>query len=351
MRLLGGGGARPRIRSLWQATTTQQDVRGRRCRAYPRNVTPYSYARVTRLALWALTAIVITGVAVRLTGSGLGCPDWPLCEQDRIVAPLEYHALVEWINRLFTGVVAVAVIAAVLGSLRRRPRRSDLVWWSWGLVAGVLGQVILGALLVRTELDPRFVMGHFLLSMVLLWNAVVLDERARRNETPPARPALEPVSRLLLWAVFTFGAAALVAGTVVTGSGPHAGDTRAERLPFLVREVTRIHSIVALCFLGVVVLAWFRFRREHRATARGLERLASLLVLQAVVGYTQYFAGVPALLVGVHVALASVAWILVVRVVSTAGRSDQPAPAPDPGGASETHQQSVVVQPGAASPG
>ena len=291
---------------------------------YPRPVAPSAYTRLTRFALWALAAIVVTGVSVRLTGSGLGCEDWPTCSEDRFVADLEYHAMVEFVNRLFTGVVAVAVIAAVLGSWRRRPRRVDLIALSLGLVAGVLAQVGLGALLVKTELDPRFTMGHFLLSMVLLWNAAVLDVRARHDiEAPdttgspdgstPAERRGDAMARLMPWAVLAVGGVLLVTGTLVTGAGPHAGDTRAERLPLLVREVTRIHSIVALALLGMVVWTWWRLRAADSAGHVRMGRIAMLLVVQGVVGYTQYFTGVPVLLVGVHVTLASITWIAIVK--------------------------------------
>ena len=289
---------------------------------------PTAYARLTRFALWALATIVVTGAAVRLTGSGLGCDDWPTCSEDRFVADLEYHALVEFVNRLFTGVVAIAVIAAVLGSWKRRPRRSDLTALSLGLVAGVLAQVVLGALLVKTELDPRFTMGHFLLSMVLLQNAAVLDARARGDAGPavterrPDDSTLDErrpdgLTRLMLWAVLAVGAVLLVTGTLVTGAGPHAGDTRAERLPLLVREVARVHSIVALALLGMVVWTWWRLRTAGSKGRRRMGRVAVLLAVQGAVGYTQYFAGVPALLVGVHVALASVVWIEIVKAAHT----------------------------------
>ena len=285
---------------------------------------PSSYARLTRSALWALAVIVVTGAAVRLTGSGLGCPDWPTCQQDSFAAPLEYHALVEFGNRLFTGVVAAAVVAAVLGSWRRRPRRRDLVVYSCGLVAGVIGQVLLGALLVRTELDPRFVMGHFLLSMVLLWNAAVLDVRARMpDDAAPVVPR-DRGARMLLRAVFAVGAVLLVTGALVTGSGPHAGDTRAERLPLLVREVARVHSIVAVGLLLLVSAAWLRLRSIWPGRGRRLLRVVVLLVLQGAVGYAQYFAGVPALLVGVHVAMASVIWIEIVKASHIADRGRMP---------------------------
>ena len=285
---------------------------------YHRCVAPHAYARLTRFALWALAAIVVTGVSVRLTGSGLGCEDWPTCSEDRFVADLEYHALVEFVNRLFTGVVAIAVIGAVLGSWRRRPRRTDLIVLSLGLVAGVLAQVGLGALLVLSELDPRFTMGHFLLSMVLLQNAAVLDARARNDavragvSTPGVRPA-DGTVRLMRWAVLAVGAVLLVTGTLVTGAGPHAGDSRAERLPLLVREVARMHSIVALTLLGMVVWTWWRLRASGSQGQVRMGRIAVLLAVQGAVGYAQYFTGVPVLLVGVHVTLASITWIEIVK--------------------------------------
>ena len=297
---------------------------------------PTAYSRLTRFALWSLAAIVVTGTAVRLTGSGLGCSDWPACTEDRFVPDLEYHALVEFVNRLFTGVVAVAVIGAVLGSMRRVPRRRDLAWWSWGLVAGVAAQVGLGALLVATELDPRFTMGHFLLSMVLIWNAVVLDEKARDRpeaqagldtRTRPGEPAaLDTRTRLGLAAIVAVGGGLLVTGTVVTGAGPHAGDSRAERLPFLVEEVTRIHGLVAVGLFALVAATWYglRSRGDQAGLRRRLRAVAGLLALQGAIGYTQYFTGVPVLLVGIHVALATLIWMRIVQAAMTA-RPRRPA--------------------------
>ncbi len=283
------------------------------------------FVQFARWALWSLTAIVITGASVRLTGSGLGCSDWPNCEEDQFVASLEYHAMIEFVNRLVTGVVAAAVILAVLGSLRRVPKRRDLVRWSLGLVAGVVAQVILGALLVKTELDPRFTMGHFLLSMVLLWNAVVLLEKSKHDE-----PRAGPPPQLTVWTRLVFASVAvlLVTGTVVTGSGPHSGSDDPEvaaRLPFLVREVTRVHSVTAIIVLALVLRT---VRRAHCDAAferrQDAMRVMSLLVVQGAVGYWQYFTGVPVLLVGVHITLASLTWIQVARL---AWQSEQPVPA------------------------
>ncbi len=287
---------------------------------------PPTYARLTRFALWALATIVVTGAAVRLTGSGLGCEDWPTCSEDRFVADLEYHALIEFLNRLFTGVVALAVIAAVLGSWARRPRRRDLTALSLGLVAGVLAQVVLGALLVKTELDPRFTMGHFLLSMVLLYNAAVLDVRARPGPEPDGSNRADPWTRLMLWAVLAVGAVLLVTGTLVTGAGPHAGDSRAERLPLLVQEVARVHGIVAMSLLVLVVWTWWRLRSAGAPAQARTGRVALLLGAQGVIGYTQYFTGVPALLVGIHVALASVIWIEIVKAACRPAAAEAAAP-------------------------
>ncbi len=146
----------------------------------PFRVTPRAYRKITFLALAALVAIILSGAAVRLTDSGLGCPDWPTCQQHSFVAAWQYHAVVEFANRCFTAVVTAAVVLAVLGAALRDPRRRDLILLSLGLVLGVLAQVVLGGLTVLYKLDPPYVMAHFLLSIGLVWNGVVLFRRAGR---------------------------------------------------------------------------------------------------------------------------------------------------------------------------
>ncbi len=288
-------------------------------------VSPERYVRMAQWALWLNAAIVLTGASVRLTGSGLGCTDWPNCEDDQFVASLEYHALIEFGNRLFTGAVGFAVIIAVLGSLRRSPRRTSLVWWSLGLVVGVLAQAILGAFVVVTHLAPQMTMAHFLLSMVLLWNGAVLVEKAKAPDDAPSAPALtgpalEAWSRIrhATRTLVVAGAGLLVTGTIVTGSGPHSGsedELTADRLPFLVRDVTRIHTVTAMLVLVAVVVV---IRRAQDAGAHEVRehamRVASLLVLQGAIGYWQYFAGVPVLLVAIHIVVACVVWIQIVRL-------------------------------------
>ncbi len=278
-------------------------------------LSPPAYRRVTLFALLALSFIVVTGAGVRLTGSGLGCPDWPTCAENRLVAPWEYHAMVEFVNRTITGLVSVAVMLAVLGSLVRVPRRKDLLWLSVGLVAGVLGQIVLGGLTVIFHLKPGFVMAHFLLSMVLIANAVVLHHRAGRP-AGPTRPAVGPDLLTLGRLVIAASALTIFLGTVVTASGPHGGDEEVERLPFLLPDVTRLHGISVVLFLALTLVVLWRLRSAgvDRELQRRSEVLLAVLVAQAALGYVQYFAGVPALLVGFHVAGATAVWIAVLRL-------------------------------------
>ena len=277
-------------------------------------ISPRAYRRVTLFAVVALAFIIVTGGAVRLTGSGLGCPDWPTCASDRLVAPWQYHAMVEFVNRSITGLVSVVVILAVLGSLVRVPRRRDLVWLSIGLVVGVIGQIVLGGLTVLFHLKPGFVMAHFLLSMVLLADAVVLHQRAGR----PAGPTRLAVPRdLLALARLEVAAAglAIFLGTVVTSTGPHGGDEHAERLPFVLTDVARLHGIAVMLFLVVTLVTLWRLYREGASPQlfRRGEILLAVLVAQAALGYVQYFTGVPALLVGFHIAGAAAVWVAVLR--------------------------------------
>jgi heme a synthase len=189
-------------------------------------LSPRRYRQITLAALVALSVIVVSGAAVRLTGSGLGCDDWPRCNSERLIDVSSMHAAIEQINRLFTGVVAAAVIAAVLGSLIRLPRRRDLTWLSVGLVAGVVGQVVLGGITVLVELHPLAVQAHFLLSMVLIANAVVLLRRAGEPDGQMRVVGIEPLANKVVWLLTVLTTCALVTGTVVTGAGPHAGDEK-----------------------------------------------------------------------------------------------------------------------------
>jgi cytochrome c oxidase assembly protein subunit 15 len=273
------------------------------------------FHRITMVVLVLLVLIVVTGAAVRLTGSGLGCTDWPNCEKGRFVAPWERHAMVEFVNRLITGLVSIAVIVAVAGSLFRVPRRKDLVWLSFGLVAGVIGQIVLGGIVVLFDLNPVLVQGHFILSMALVADAVVLHHRAGEADGP-RRPVVTPTLRRLGAALVVLGGLVIVTGTVVTGSGPHAGDIDAKRLPFTLHSAARVHGTAMIVFLGVTLVAMWRMRSERAPASvqRSAEALLFVLVMQAAVGYTQYFTEIPPLLVGLHVLGAALVWIAVLHL-------------------------------------
>ncbi|MFA9564351.1 MAG: heme A synthase [Acidimicrobiales bacterium] len=292
-----------------------------------RTVEPSTYHQITKFALLALATIVVSGAAVRLTGSGLGCSDWPTCEQDRLVAEFEFHPMVEFVNRLFTGVVSIAVALAVLGSLRRQPYRRDLVNWSWGLVAGVVAQILLGAVTVRLELTPVTVMAHFLVSMVLVWNAVVLVERS--DPDPPPRVHPVPSLRRLIQALTVLTAVVLVSGTVVTGAGPHGGDDRADRINVTLQSVARVHSILVLTLIALALVIAWRVRDQDGPLRTRLTWALGAMVAQGAVGYTQYFAGVPAAVVGIHILGSLIVWITVLRLqllMAPAGAETAPRP-------------------------
>ena len=270
-------------------------------------VSPTTHRWVSIGALIALSVIIVTGAAVRLTNSGLGCDDWPNCNSEKLIDVSSAHAAIEQVNRLFTGVVAVAVIAAVLVSYLRAPRRRDLIALSWFLVAGVVANALLGAVTVWVDLHPYAVQGHLLLSLVLIAAGVALVRRAGEPDGAPRQPRVAVIDRLLVCGVALGTALAVVTGTVVTGAGPHAGDENAVRLNVSILSVARLHgsSVIATIIVALVLARRVAFVSESRVLSAGVSRWVFLALLQAVLGYTQYLTGVPEILVGVHVAGAT----------------------------------------------
>jgi cytochrome c oxidase assembly protein subunit 15 len=276
-------------------------------------------AAVARAALAALvmnTLIVVTGGAVRLTASGLGCPTWPRCTDESFVATREMgvHGAVEFGNRLLTYVLAAAVLAAVVTAVRRRPRRRLLVRLSLLLLAGIVAQAVLGGVTVLTGLNPLTVMAHFLLSMGLLAAAVLLWERAREAPVHAVRPEV----RLAVVAVVVVTAATLVAGTVVTGTGPHSGDPDAtDRLPFDPATVTQVHADLVFLLLGLAAGTALALRATGAAPVlvRRAVRLLVVLLAQAGVGYVQYVTDLPVALVAVHVLGACLVWLAALHLL------------------------------------
>ncbi len=272
-------------------------------------ISPARYRTITVGALAALAVIIVTGAAVRLTGSGLGCDDWPNCSSERLIDVSSKHAAIEQLNRLFTGVVGVAVIAAVLGSyFRSGPRRRDLIWLSWALVGGVLANAVLGGVSVLVDLHPLAVQGHLLLSMALIVTGTVLVRRAGEPDgVERVRVVSEPTQRLT-WVLFALTSVALFTGTLVTGAGPHAGDEDAARLDLDIPSVARIHGSTVMITIAMALLIAWRIRRLDDGDRPLVPAISTWLfvgVLQAAVGYVQYFNDVPELLVGIHVAGAT----------------------------------------------
>ncbi len=279
---------------------------------------PTAYRRVTLLALVSLGVIVVTGAAVRLTGSGLGCSTWPTCEPGSLVPREEsgINGQIEWFNRLFTGFVSVAVVLAVLGSLVRVPRRRDLTWWSLSLVGGVVAQIVLGGLTVLFELAPPFVMGHFLVSAVLVASATVLHHKAAEPDRGERRATATPEIRFLTKALLAASSIVLVTGTAVTGAGPHGGDEEVRRLDIFVPDVVRIHSLAVWVLLAGTVWTVVLVRRGAAGPSveRALRILVAVIVAQGAIGYTQYFTGVPEGLVALHVLGSMLVWIATINV-------------------------------------
>jgi cytochrome c oxidase assembly protein subunit 15 len=298
------------------------------------HLSPLAYRRITIVAAVLLATIIVTGAAVRLTDSGLGCPVGVSCPSSQLQAhgPTSEHATIEHVNRLFTGLVSLAVILAVLGSLVRIPKRRDLIWLSWGLVAGVFAQAVLGQLTVAFDLRPPFVMAHFLLSILLLTDALVLVRRSGQ----PDGPGRTVVShRTLVLGRVLVGLATLVlfTGTVVTGAGPHSGGGKHDnvsRLDIKLESAARLHSGMVWVFLvAVLVMVWLiRRDRAPRVIQTRTTILLVLLVAQGAIGYIQYFNDIPPLLVGFHVAGAAAVWCATVMLL-LAMREHVPAPAVD----------------------
>jgi cytochrome c oxidase assembly protein subunit 15 len=298
-------------------------------------LSPRQYYGLTVVALVMLAAIVVTGALVRLTDSGLGCSDWPRCNDDKVIDVSSSHAAIEQINRLFTGLVAVAVILAVAGSLIRRPRRTDLVWLSLTLVLGVIGQAIVGGIVVLTDLNPIAVQQHFLLSMAILAASMVLCRRARLDDGDRLTRGVSVVTWRSVWALGTLTAGALVTGTVVTGAGPHSGQHEGEPVPRFdvsITTVARIHGITVLVTIATaLVIVWAIRQRPADAVAVREPLTVFLLigVVQAGVGYIQYLNDIPVALVAIHVTLATGLWLAAVHLVlstfsPTPRRTDQP---------------------------
>jgi heme a synthase len=272
-------------------------------------VRPRGFQRVTQVALGLVVLNIVSGAAVRLSDSGLGCPDWPTCSQHHLTPPLSLHPAIEFSNRLVVVVLCLAAAVVLLAAVARRPRRRDLTWLAGGLIGGILGEAVLGAVVVYSKLNPYVVMTHFMVGIALLTVAVVLALRAGQGPGP-ATLMVRPGVRRLARAMLVVLVLAIAAGTATTGAGPHAGGKGAKRIPVPLADMARIHAETVIV-LGVMILAMLYLLDHTRAPERVMAKARIFLVVmvgQGVIGYTQYFTHLPALLVGVHVFGVTVVW-------------------------------------------
>jgi cytochrome c oxidase assembly protein subunit 15 len=311
-------------------------------------ISPQRYFVVSAVALVALTVIVFTGAAVRVTGSGLGCPNWPQCYHDgRLVAELNSHAWIEFGNRLLTGFVAVAAIAAGLLAFVRTPFRRDLAVLGTLLPLGVVGQAVMGGLTVLYGLAPGWVMAHYLLSMAILVAAGALVWRARPafGDEPPAA---DRVTARGVWVLLLFGALTIFVGTAATAAGPHAGGSGTgdvvHRFDFkgasTVNWLIDRHGALAAALGMLAVVTWWLARRRgaDAELQRRLTRICLLLAAQGVIGIAQFQLGLPSEIVWVHVAAATLTWVgIVLAAVQVGAPWRAPAAAPALSGPRDAH--------------
>lgn len=279
---------------------------------------------VQRLALASavvVSLIIATGAAVRLTGSGLGCSDWPACGERQLTPALEFHPMVEFSNRLVTIVLVVVLGATFIAALRLRPRRRDLRWLAGGLVIGVFGQAVLGGIIVYTKLNPYLVMAHLWWSLLIVVDAVVLWQRARYDLADPPSPAVAGGLRRAAWAAALALVPVALLGTATTGTGPHAGGFEgqevAKRIPIELQSMATYHAVAGVLLFGIVIGLVLSLGGGEASPAftKVARRLLGLLVAQVSIGWLQYLLHLPAGLVWLHVIGVVLATIGATRLV------------------------------------
>jgi len=277
--------------------------------------------RLSSFMVFTQSAIVVTGASVRITGSGLGCSTWPECTPGSFTPTPEQpesplHAWIEFGNRLLTFVLlinALLLFIAILRNRRRELRKLGAIQLS-----GILAQGVLGGITVLTGLNPATVAAHFLLSIVLI--AAALSLRQRAHGKTPTDIKLTPLTRRLARVTLTLTALVIFAGTIVTGSGPHAGDDLAERFNLDPRTMSWIHADLVIALVGVTVALLIATRLGESEATRNtwgvsLRNFLLICLAQGLIGYTQYFTGLPELLVGFHILGSVLVWLTIWNLI------------------------------------
>ncbi|WP_245673865.1 COX15/CtaA family protein [Actinoplanes rectilineatus] len=296
------------------------------------------------LALASLIAnitLIVTGAAVRLTGSGLGCPTWPRCTDDSYTTTAEMgvHGMIEFGNRLLTFVLVGLAIATFAAAIAQRPRRKAVVWLSVAVGFAVPAQGVVGGITVLSGLNPWVVGLHFIVSIVMIAGCYALWRRAGEGGGDKIWHVPAPI-RHLAWLTTAASFAVIAAGVVVTGSGPHAGDHGAARNGLDPTQISQVHADLVFLLIGLSVALWFALRATG-APATAVRAAAVLVIVefsQGLIGFVQYFTHLPIILVGVHMlgsglvwtSTLAVLWALRERPVVVAAPAGEPAPAKEP---------------------
>ncbi|WP_253191363.1 COX15/CtaA family protein [Streptomyces sp. M1013] len=280
---------------------------------------PRTVQRAALIALAMAVVIVVTGGAVRLTGSGLGCPTWPKCTDDSLTttSAMGFHGIIEFGNRMLTYVLCAAVGWAIIAARSQKPYRRSVTRLGWLQFWIVMGNAVLGGIVVLVGLNPYTVAAHFLLSTALIAVATVMWQRTREGDAAP-RPLVGKAVQQLMWVLTAVSVLLIAVGTVVTGAGPHAGDSSdVPRMPLDWEMISKVHAVLAWIVVTLTFALWFVLKAVD-APKGPLARTRDLflvLLAQGVIGYVQYFTDLPEVLVGLHMFGSCVMWIAVLRVL------------------------------------
>ncbi|WP_329428226.1 COX15/CtaA family protein [Streptomyces sp. NBC_01268] len=294
---------------------------------------PRTLRRAALSAVVMSVVIIVTGGAVRLTGSGLGCDTWPKCTDDSLIVTAEqgFHGFVEFGNRMLTYVLSAAVGWAIIAARSAKPRRRGLTRLGWAQFWIVMSNAVIGGITVWMGLNPWTVAGHFLAANSLLTVAVITWHRTGEGDGTP-KPRVPGPVRKLSWAIVVVSALLIALGTTVTGAGKHAGDSSdVPRMPWDWTDAAHVHAVAAWVVCALAVAMWLVLRvvdapDDTRARARDL---LIVLLAQGGVGYVQYFTGVPEVMVAAHMLGSSLMWIAVLRLaLSLRERPVATAPVP-----------------------
>jgi cytochrome c oxidase assembly protein subunit 15 len=292
---------------------------------------PRTVRRAAFAALAMAVLIVVTGGAVRLTGSGLGCPTWPKCTDDSLTTTSEMglHGVIEFGNRMLTYVLCAAVGWAIIAARSQKPYRRGLTRLGWAQFWIVMGNAVLGGIVVLVGLNPYTVAAHFLLSTALIAVATVMWQRTREGDAAP-RPLAGKAVQQLVWVLVVVTVLLIAVGTVVTGAGPHAGDSSdVARMPLDWETVSKLHAVLAWIVVTLTFALWFVLKAVDapRGPLARTRELFLVLLLQGVIGYVQYFTDLPEVLVGLHMLGSCLVWIWTLMVLLSLRERPVDAPA------------------------